>query len=483
MGCRGRVGRVTRREFLAGLATGSVAAILPFKADASPRETKQERPNILLLMCDDMGWCDPSCFGNDRVRTPNVDRLAAEGVRMTRFYAAAAVCTPTRASVLTGRYPLRFNIDAHFTDRGEFLPRCPTLPVLLKRAGYATGHVGKWHLGGVRLKDTLMRDRVPGPHEHGFDRYLTQIEEQPLRGILGREKTLYRKGGTCLLGDERKVGRDDPYHEMYWTDIIGEHAVKLVRQFHGEGEPFFLNVWWLTPHTPYEPAPEPHWSQTEADGISENQHRFRSMVARMDYQVGRILGTLDELGIADNTLVLFVSDNGGAYEANIGPLKGGKTDLHEGGIRVPFIARWPGRIKPGGTLDVLGHTNDLLPTCCAAAGASQPAQGQCDGLNLLPLLTGRVDRLDRGTVFWRVKLYKHLQRHYPKPEPYATEVARRGRWKLLALEGEPVELVDVEADPGEQKNLLNSEPQIVQSLHRELTAWLAEPRQPFGKID
>jgi N-acetylgalactosamine-6-sulfatase len=286
-----------------------------------------------------------------------------------------------------------------------------------------------------------------------------------------------------LLRDEAKVGAEDPYHDMYWTDVIGTHAIKLVREFHAKGTPFFLNVWWLTPHTPYEPAPEPHWSQTAASGISEDQHRFRSMVARMDYQVGRILGTLDELGIADNTLVLFVSDNGGAYEANIGPLKGGKTDLHEGGIRVPFIARWPDRIKPGRQSSVLGHTNDLLPTCCAAAGAEPLAKGQCDGLNLLPLLTGHTDRLDRGAVFWQIRLYKHLQRHYPKPQPYASEVARRGRWKLLALNGIPVELVDLEADLGEQTDLLEARPDIVKSLHSELTAWLAESRQPFGTVD
>ena len=483
MGYHNLASRVTRRSFLKGLAIGSAMALSPSRVPAGASKEKQPRPNILLLMCDDMGWCDPSCFGNDRVQTPNVDRLAAEGLRMTQFYAAAAICTPTRASVLTGRYPLRFDIDAHFTDCGEFLPRCPTLPRLLKQAGYATGHVGKWHLGGVRVKDVQLRDRVPGPHEHGFDHYLTQIEEQPLRGTLGRERTLYRKGGTCLLRDERPVGTDDPYYDMHWTDIIGGHTVKLIRQFHGQGKPFFLNVWWLAPHTPYEPAPEPHWSETACDGISEDQHRFRSMVARMDYQVGRILRALDDLGIADNTLVLFVSDNGGAYEANIGPLKGGKTDLHEGGIRVPFIARWPGRIKTGTVSGQVGHTNDLLPTCCAAARVPLPVATNLDGIDLLPHLTGRQKRLERGTLFWRVKLYKHLQRHYPKPKPYATEVVRRSRWKLLSLNGEPVELFDVEADLREEKNLLAEQPDVVRSLRRELAVWLAAPRQPFGRVD
>jgi N-acetylgalactosamine-6-sulfatase len=203
----------------------------------------------------------------------------------------------------------------------------------------------------------------------------------------------------------------------------------------------------------------------------------------MDYQVGGILKTLHALEIADNTLVLFVSDNGGAYEANIGPLKGGKTDLHEGGVRVPFLARWPGHIGAGGESDVLGVTTDLLPTCCAAAGIPLPTDHQGDGVDLLPLLTGRTNRIERRTVFWRLRLYKHMQRHYPKPRPYATEIARRGRWKLLALDGEPVELIDMEADLREQKNLLEDRPDIVRALSGELRAWLAEPQQPFGKVD
>ena len=469
--------RMARRAFLkhAALSIGSCA--MAHRAQATPG---RKRPNLVLLLCDDMGWRDPSCFGNERVATPHVDRLATEGGKLTQFYAAAAVCTPTRASILTGKYPLRFDIQAHFNDRGPFLPRCHTVATLLKQAGYATAHAGKWHLGGLRLKDRAARESVPGPHEHGFDHYLCQIEEQPLRGTLGREKQLYRKGGTCLLRDEKRVGEDDPYYGMYLTDVIGAEACRRIRQFHKAGKPFFVNVWWLTPHTPYEPAPEPHWSRTAAEGISENQHRFRSMVARMDHQVGRILETLDELGIAADTLVVFTSDNGGAWEANIGDLKGGKTDLHEGGIRVPFAARWPGRIPPGSVSGELGHSTDLLPTFCAAAGVALPEGERFDGLDLLPLLGGRAKRLERGTVFWQLKLYRRLQRHTPKPKPYATEIARRGRWKLLAYQGKPVELIDVEADHREQRNLLDEQPDVVESLRKELAAWLAEPRRRFG---
>ena len=455
----------------------------PIALGLEPGPSTPGRPNVLLMMADDMGARDLSCFGNDRVATPEIDRLAAEGVKLTQFYAASPVCTPTRISVLTGRNPLRYDVRTIFHDDGEFLPRCTTLPKLLQAAGYRTAHVGKWHLGGVRLADRAIRDRSPGPREHGFDHYLTQIEQQPMRGEMIKERTLYRRGGTCLLRDDEPVGPDDPYFGMYFTDILADETIRLIRAAHAEGRPFFLNLWWMTPHMPYEPAPEPQWSATAAEGISDEQHRFRSMVARLDMQVGRILDTLDELGLAGSTLVLFTSDNGGAFEANNGAFKAGKTDLHEGGVRIPFLARWPGRIPAGTESTAIGQTVDLLPTCCAAAGVEAPASRTIDGFDLLPWLTGRDSRLERGPIFWQLDLMPRLQRHEPKPKPFATESVRLGRWKLLAFEGEPVELFDLEADPIEQRNRLADEPEIVRSLHRALVGWLAEPRAHSGRVD
>ena len=188
---------------------------------------------------------------------------------------------------------------------------------------------------------------IPGPRQHGFDHYVCQNEEQPLRGKMGRERTLYRQGGTCLIRDEEPVPLSDPLYHRHFTDINGDETLRLIEQFAAQNKPFFVNVWWLVPHMPYEPAPEPFWSRTATDGISDDQHRFRSMVAHMDHKIGLIVRNLEELGIRDNTVILFTSDNGGAYEADIGPFKGGKTDLHEGGIRVPMIASWPGRDSCG----------------------------------------------------------------------------------------------------------------------------------------
>lgn len=399
----------------------------------------KELPNLILLLADDLGYRDLSCYGNDRVKTPNLDRLAANGMRLTNFYAASAVCTPTRASVLTGRYPLRFDIRQHFKDRNEHLPRdSVTLPRLLKQSGYQTAHIGKWHLGGLHVDNNGKRKKdMPGPREHGFGHYQCQIEQQPLRGKMGRERLLYRKGGTVLLRDDERVRKDDPYYSKHFTDANGDFAVEMIERFHKKAKPFFLNIWWLVPHTPYEPAPVPHWEKTAASGISEDQHRFRSMVSHMDAKVGQILKKLDELGIRKNTLLVFTSDNGGAYEANIGKLKGGKTDLHEGGLKVPMIASWPGQIPNGKVSTAFGHTNDILPTFCAAAGLKLPKALKIDGMNLLLHLTKRepINWDQRGTVHWQLDIYRHLQRRgVPKPRPYSKEVTRQGRWKMLSLD-------------------------------------------------
>ena len=295
---------------------------------------------------------------------------------------------------------------------------------------------------------------------------------------MGSDRTVFRKGGTVLLRDDQRIPTEDPYYSKHFTDANGDYAVELIHKFAKTDQPFFLNLWWLVPHTPYEPAPEPHWSDTASSGISDDQHRFRSMVQHMDAKVGAILAALEATGAADNTLVVFTSDNGAAWEGNIGDLKGGKTDLHDGGLRVPMIARWPARIRAGSETAAFGHSADLWPTFRAAAGITSAQPGNLDGVNLLPHLTGAPapNDAERGTTFWQMQLYRSLQRHYLKPEPYATEVVRRGPWKLLALNGEPVELFDILADPHEQWNLLKEQSEVVQSLTAELKDWLAAPR-------
>ena len=439
-----------------------------------------KRPNIILLLADDLGYADLSCYGGKAVRTTNLDRLAERGTRFSNFYAASAVCTPSRAAIMTGRYPLRFDIRKAFSDDEAHLPAgTATLPRILQRAGYSTGHAGKWHLGGLHLKHA--RDRknsIPGPREHGFDHYVCQNEEQPMRGQMGKERTLYRRGGTCLLRDDVSVPPSDPYYSMHWTDIVGDEAVRQIEQMHARKRPFFMNVWFLNPHMPYEPAPEPHWSRAAAPGISDDQRCFRSMVAHMDAKIGSIFAKLEELGILDNTLIVFTSDNGGAFEANIGPYKGGKTDLHEGGLRVPAIFSWRGRIPAGKTSASFGHHTDLLPTICESAGIPAPQGG--DGVSLWKCLTGNKPCPERTPVYWQLDLMPKLQRHYPKPKPYATEVARLGRWKMLATDGRPVALFDLEADPLENVSVLEHEPQVAERLAAGLREFLTAKRDRSG---
>lgn len=441
---------------------------------------EEARPNILLMLADDLGYQDLSCYGSTAVQTPHLDALAASGIRMDEFYTASAVCTPTRASILTGLYPLRLGITRHFKDDEAHLPsETITLPELLQDANYHTAHVGKWHLGGLHLRHIADRaNSIPGPHEHGFDHYQCQNEEPPLRGQMGADRVLYRKGGTCLIRNEKQVTPDDPYYSMHFTDINGDETVKLIHKYSEDDRPFFINTWWFVPHTPFEPAPEPHWTNAASLGISDDQRRFRSMVQHMDAKIGEIIKALEATGQRENTLILFLSDNGAAYEGQIGLLRGGKTDLHDGGIKVPFIASWPRRIPAGQRSNAFGVSTDLMPTLCAAAGIPFPIAEGVDGVDLLPhWLGGPAAGFDqRGTVFWQLDLYNHLQRQYPKPEPYATEVARAGRWKLLAMDGNPVALYDMLEDPYERENVLKARPEIVRRLREELQSFLSAPR-------
>lgn len=475
---------LTRSSLIISVLTGWGG---PLQADSKQTHLKSpvtadisQVPNVIFLMADDLGYRDLSAYGGEAVQTPHLDALASEGIRMTQFYSASAVCSPTRASVLTGRYPQSFGITKHLRANvpGDFLPAsATTIAELFASEGYTTIHAGKWHLGGLKVSEDGRRmTEQPGPSEHGFQHYLCQIEQRPARNRMLANRTLYRQGGQVLIRDGRRVTSRDPSYTKHLTNAIGDYSIEMIQQSHAQNKPFFLNVWWLVPHTPYEPAPEPYWSITEEEGISDDQHRFRSMVRHMDAKIGEILSTLDDLGISDNTIVVFSSDNGAAYEGNIGKLKGGKTDLHEGGIRVPMIVRWPNRINPGTVSPAFGHTNDILPTLCDAANVPIPKEKELDGLSLLPHLLGQAAPSweQRNAVFWQLDLYPGLQRHYPKPKPFATEAVRLGEWKLLARDGQPVELFNIAKDPFEENNLLNTEPELAEELTTKLGDQLDE---------
>ena len=446
---------------------------------AASGATDPKRPNIIMLLADDLGYGDLSGYGSSTIETPHIDALMERGLRFTRFYAGSAVCTPSRASFMTGRYPLRFDIRKHFGDRQEHLPTAAvTLPELLGGAGYRTIHIGKWHLGGLRPQDfgarTAGETANPGPLQHGFDHSLTSIEGAPIRPELIKERKLYREGGKYMVRNDRRAP-EDPGH---WTEIKVNEAIAQIDTSRALGQPFFVNLWFDVPHTPYEPAPEPHLSKYVALGAEGDQLYFRSMVSHLDANVGRLIDHLEREGLLDNTLIVFTSDNGPAFQGSPGPFRGGKTDLHEGGIRVPMFAVWSGHIPAGTHTFTAAHMADLLPTFCGAAGVEDVPDG-VDGQNILPLLTDPA-YAERGPLLWQMDLYRNFQNQGPKPLPYATEVVTDGRWKLLAFEGEPTELFDLVVDQRELYNLLEERPEVVERLRPLLRDFLAAPRDDSG---
>ncbi len=457
-----------RRRFLSLIASGVVATSL-YNCQA-PKSSKP--PNLIFILADDLGIGDLECFGGRRIETPNLNKMADEGMRFTHFYSAAAVCSPTRVSCLTGRYPLRFNITRHFNDREMHLPaNVSTLPKLLKESDYVSMHIGKWHLGGLNVKHCENREcSIPGPLQHGFDHYLCMYEDPQIRAKLIQERRLYREGANYL------VRNDEPVEEVnkHWTDYKIEQALKFIEQKNQTDQPFFLNLWFDVPHTPYEPAPKPHISpyQNRAHG---DDLLYRSMVDHLDYGVGEVLDKLKELDIQNNTLVIFTSDNGPSHQGSPGPLKGRKCDLHEGGIHMPMIAWWPGKIKSDTVCEELTVTNDILATMCAAANISIPADVRTDGINLLPAMMNG-ETIQNRTVFWKMDIYRGFYDAVTdeKPEPVATEVVRHGKWKMLAKGGEALELFNLQEDPYERWNLIKWEPEMVAKLTRELRAWLGE---------
>jgi arylsulfatase A-like enzyme len=437
-------------------------------------DEKPSPPNVIILLADDLGYGDLSCYGSPSIETPNIDALSKKGMRFTRFYSGSAVCTPSRACLLTGKFPLRFDIRQHFTDNEEHLPEgTPTIPRLLKQSGYASAHIGKWHLGGLRPQDYEARERNepanPGPLQHGFDHFLSSIEGAPIRPELIRKRMLYREGGKYMVRNDKRAAEVD----KHWTEIKVDEAIGLIDNYNSEKQPFFLNLWFDVPHTPYEPAPEPHLSKYEKLGATGDQLYFRSMVSHLDFNIGRLVKKLKELDIFENTIIIFTSDNGPAFQGSPGPFKGGKTDLHEGGIRVPMFAVWPGKIPENSHSFQTAHMADILPTICEVTGITPPKD--IDGVSLLSHLENG-EMIERGVLMWQMDLYTYFQNQGPKPIPHATSVALRGNWKLLTDSLQPTELFDLEADQRELYNLLGEEPELTKELLESIKEFHSAPR-------
>jgi len=409
------------------------------------------QPNIVFILADDMGFADLSCYGRRDFTTPRIDRLAAEGIKFTQAYANSAVCTATRTALITGRYQYRLPIGLEEplplgSRRNIGLPPShPTLPSLLRKAGYGTALIGKWHLG--RLPDY-------GPLASGYDHFWG------FRG--GALDYFTHKAGPADTDTDDLWEDDVPIHQTgYLTDLLGGRAVSVIRDYAQAKRPFFISLHFNAPHWPWEgPDDEAESRRIRAlqDFDGGSLKTYGRMVGELDRQVGRVLDALEAAGIAGNTIVIFTSDNGGERFSDTWPFTGKKTDLLEGGLRIPAMARWPGHIRPGSSTDQVAISMDWLPTLLAAAGGKADPAYPPDGISLIPALTQNAAPVPRK-LFWRYRFN-------------AQRAVRDGDMKWLEINGNTF-LFDVVADPLERANLKERQPEVYRKLVNEYENWSA----------
>jgi len=449
-----RLAVLTRCLLLASELAGVVRA-----EGASSEIGMPKRPNIVIILCDDLGYGDLGCYGNTIVQTPNLDRFARQGTRLTEYHTTSPVCSPSRAALMTGRYPQRYGI--HHADLPEFQPRywlpesALTIAEVLKQAGYATAHVGKWHLG--EPPDAVM------PRKQGFDFFAGTLGGRPSSSWIKYARSL---DPEVIINEER------PVVELgHVTEVQTQTALDFISTVK-PGQPFFLNLWFNAPHEPLAPLPDQ--AELYRDWSPEEQTYFQT-VTDIDRGVGRILARLDELGISNDTLVLFTNDNGPEAHSfrysrgSAGPLKGMKTQLWEGGIRVPAIVRWPREIPSGHVSRSLASVLDIFPTICALASAPVPAGLELDGgIDLIPVLKGTVREPSRALFFE----FHFPQRGVGSSLPMAV---RKSRWKLFAdYSFSKVELYDLSCDIGEKHDVAGQNEEVSEELKAELRRWWAQ---------
>ena len=442
--------QMRRREFLKFVGLGAASLALPgCAAGPTPvaRKPSGSRPNIVIVLCDDLGYGDLSCFGHPQIRTPNLDRLAAEGMKLTDCYAAAPVCSPSRAGILTGRTPYRCGIydwipagsPMHLTSKEL------TVATLLKNSGYATCHSGKWHCNGK-----FNSPEQPQPGDHGFEHWFsTQNNAAPSHQ---NPKNFVRNGEPA-----------GPL-EGYSSTLIVQEAIDWLSTKRDRSRPFFLFVCFHAPHEPIATAPQfIDMYKGEEKGI------YYGNVTQMDYELGRLMKTLDDMKLRDSTFVMFTSDNGpetlnryrGSQRSfgSPGPLRGMKLHIYEGGIRVPGIIRWPGKAKPRSVCHEPVNGTDILPSLCEMAGIEVPTGRPIDGTSLLPLLKGK--GLNR-----KVPLYWRYDKALSKP---FTVAMRQGDYKIISdNQLARFELYNLQADIGEKNNLASMEPERLVAMRKTL---------------
>ncbi len=421
------------------------------------------KPNIIVILVDDLGWGDLSCYGAKDLKTPHIDKLAAAGMKFDTFRANCSVCSPTRASLLTGRYPDRVGVPGvirtHSNNSWGYLtPSGLMLPQVMRNAGYHATMIGKWHLG---LESPNL------PMDRGFEYF---------HGFLGDMMDDYY---THLRHGENymRVNREVTNPTGHATDLFSKWAADYIMDPRRNEKPFFLYLAYNAPHTPIQPPDD--WLQKVKErekGIDEKRAKLVALIEHMDDGIGKVLAALEKSGKKDNTFILFSSDNGGDLPpgANNGPWRDGKQSMYEGGLRVPFIATWPGKIKAGTTNDLEAVTMDVFPTVVEVAGGTK--QPRVDGLSILPSLLGQKQEFARELYFTR-------REGGMKYGGKTIDAIIRGEWKLIQNSPfAPMELYRISEDPQEKNNLADKERRIFNELAVSLQKNLQEGgRVPWQK--
>lgn len=458
---------VNRRQLIALC----IAISAVFSGVLAAAEPAGQRPNIVFLLADDLGWTGVGCFGSDLHETPHIDRLAAEGMLFTDAYSACTVCSPTRASIMTGKYPARLHLTDFIAGQNRPFEKRTipawtkymkleevTIAEALRARGYATAHVGKWHLEPPQPPEGHSADEFK-PMGHGFD--LSIAKPPGTKGYFLPED--FKRADGSLGG--------------YLTDYLTDEAVATIERF--QDRPFFLYLAYHTPHTPIQGKEELiAYYERKLMKMPDARHRnpiYAAMVHSLDESVGRVIDKLAELGLSKNTAVLFVSDNGGLTQrygkidgiADNYPLRRGKGSAYEGGVRVPMVVRWPGVVQAGSRFSEPVMTIDFYPTALEIAGVAGSAahNAEVDGLSLLPILKKANTSLNRDSLYWH---YPHY--HAGGDAPYSA--IRCGDWRLIEFHDDtPPELYDLKHDLGETTNLVAPHPNEYKRLRAKLHAW------------
>jgi arylsulfatase A-like enzyme len=431
-----------RRQVIFALAVlGALGAVAPNVGAAS------RPPNVVIIFADDLGYGDVGYQGAPDIPTPHIDRLAAGGVRFTDGYVTCAICSPSRVGLLTGRYQNRHGFEVNpgpippQREEAGMVTSEITLAQMLKEAGYATGMVGKWHLGMLKKFH---------PTRRGFDEFF---------GFLHGAHGFLDPMAARRLSDPIMRGLKTAEVTGYLTHVFTDEALAFIDR-HAD-QPFFLYLPYNAVHTPLEATDE---GLARVAGIADQDRRtYAAMTVAMDDGVGAVLARLEERGLEDNTIVFFLSDNGGVSKhARNAPLRGGKATYWEGGIRVPFCVRWPAGLPEGKVYREPVISLDIVPTVVAATGAKLPADRPIDGVDLLPFLTGATDSAPHETLYWRM---------------FDRRAARRGNWKLVNM-GAGDELYDLASDLSESRNLASEKPEVLRQLVTAFEKWSAQMADP-----